>query len=53
LEVKGLTNREAHEEAAGMALEPLFFALNKIAPDAEYCEEWAETGLRVKSEIMR
>jgi len=34
-----MTNKEAHEEVAGMALDPLFFALNKIDPDAEYCEE--------------
>jgi hypothetical protein len=29
-----MTNREAHEEAAGMQLEDLFFVLNGIDPDA-------------------
>jgi hypothetical protein len=31
-----MTNREAHEEAAGMNLDPGFFQLNHIDPDAEY-----------------
>lgn len=31
-----MTNREAYEEAAGMALDPLFFSINRIDPDAEY-----------------
>lgn len=30
-----MTNREAHEEAAGMGLEDMFFRFNKIDPDAE------------------
>ena len=30
------TNREAHEEAAGMGLCPEFFRMNKIDPDAPY-----------------
>ena len=34
-----MTNKEAHEEAAGMALDPLFFILNGIDPNAEYEEE--------------
>jgi hypothetical protein len=31
-----MTNKDAHEEAAGMNLEPLFFKLSDIDPDAEY-----------------
>jgi hypothetical protein len=31
-----MTNKEAHEEAAGMSLDPLFFILNGIDPNAEY-----------------
>jgi hypothetical protein len=34
-----MTNREAHEEAAGMGLDGSFFAINKIDPDAEYVED--------------
>ena len=34
--VENMTNREAHEEAAGMQLEDLFFLRNGIDPDAEY-----------------
>ena len=30
-----MTNRESHEEAAGMGLEPAFFTSNGIDPDAE------------------
>lgn len=33
-----MTNREAHEQAAGMPLEPMFFSRNGIDPDAEYVE---------------
>ena len=33
-----MTNREAHEEAAGMALADMFFKVNRIDPDAEYIE---------------
>lgn len=33
-----MTNREAHEEAAGMNLSDLFFTMSGIDPDAEYCE---------------
>lgn len=33
------TNRQAHEEAAGMALENAFFFINGIDPDAEYKDE--------------
>lgn len=33
-----MTNKEAHEEAAGITLEPLFFIFNKIDPDDEYIE---------------
>ena len=40
-----LTNREAHEKAAGMALEPMFFVFNGIDLDAE-AEEDAETGAK-------
>ena len=36
-----MTNREAHEKAAGMALEPMFFVFNGIDLDAEV-EENAE-----------
>lgn len=32
------TNREAHEEAAGMGLCSEFFTLNRIDPDAPYVE---------------
>lgn len=31
-----MTNREAHEQAAGYNLEPFFFCFNGIDPDAEY-----------------
>ena len=31
-----MTNREAHEDAAGMGLDDLFFRLNDIDPNAEY-----------------
>jgi hypothetical protein len=34
-----MTNREAHEEAAGMGLCNEFFIFNRIDPDAEYKEE--------------
>ena len=37
-----MTNREAHEQAAGMPLEDLFFILNKIDPDAEFKKAAAE-----------
>lgn len=30
-----MTNREAHEEAAGMGLDPLFFTHNGIDPDGD------------------
>lgn len=33
-----MTNREAHEEAAGMPLDDIFFKVNRINPDAEYIE---------------
>jgi hypothetical protein len=36
-----MTNREAHEEAAGMGLDGLFFELNKIDPNAECIEDCA------------
>ena len=48
-----MTNREAHEEAAGMGLDPLFFAHNGIDPDAPakcggcemvYCKEYSNGG---------
>lgn len=31
-----MTNREAHEKAAGMPLDMSFFLVNHIDPDAEY-----------------
>ena len=31
-----MTNREYHEEAAGMALDNLFFIYNDIDPDADF-----------------
>lgn len=34
-----MTNREAHEEAAGMNLDPIFFRINNIDPDADYSDE--------------
>lgn len=34
-----MTNREAHEEAAGMGLDDMFFRFNKIDPDAESSEK--------------
>lgn len=33
-----MTNREAHEKAAGMALDESFFRFNGINPDAECIE---------------
>ena len=36
-----MTNREAHEKAAGMGLDDMFFTFNGIDPDAE-CEEEPE-----------
>lgn len=33
-----MTNREAHEDAAGMNLDDAFFRFNSIDPDAEYVE---------------
>lgn len=36
-----MTNREAHEKAAGMNLDEMFFRFNNIDPDAE-CEEATE-----------
>jgi len=33
-----MTNREAHEEAAGVNLDSRFFEINGIDPDAEYVE---------------
>lgn len=33
-----MTNREAHEAAAGMPLADIFFKVNRIDPDAEYIE---------------
>lgn len=33
-----MTNREAHEKAAGMNLEMAFFTTNGIDPDAEYTD---------------
>lgn len=32
-----MTNKEAHEIAAGIPLEPLFFIINEIDPD-EICD---------------
>lgn len=34
-----MTNREAHEEAAGYNLDDSFFRMNGIDPDAEYIEK--------------
>lgn len=34
-----MTNREAHEKAAGMSLDAIFFSYNNIDPDAEVIEE--------------
>jgi len=44
-----MTNREAHEEAAGMNLDDMFFRLNGIDPDAEYInpEVIYEPGARI------
>lgn len=33
-----MTNREAHEKAAGMNLDPLFFTFNGIDPEAEFTD---------------
>jgi hypothetical protein len=33
-----MTNREAHEEAAGMNLDDMFFKVNGIDPDEEYID---------------
>ena len=38
-----MTNREAHEEAAGMGLDDMFFTFNGIDPDAEYSESCEES----------
>jgi len=35
-----MTNKEAYEEAAGMLLDPMFFILNNIDPDAEFEEHY-------------
>jgi hypothetical protein len=37
-----MTNREAHEEAAGMPLDSSFFAINGIDPNTEYVDVPAE-----------
>ncbi len=37
-----MTNREAHEDAAGMGLDDAFFKFNKIDPDAECIEDEEE-----------
>ena len=37
-EGEAMTNREAHEQAAGMPLDDIFFKVNRIDPDAEYIE---------------
>lgn len=39
-----MTNREIHEEAAGMALDDSFFRFNGIDPDAEYIETDEDKG---------
>jgi hypothetical protein len=36
--VPSLSNRQAHEAAAGMGLDDMFFRINGINPDAEYIE---------------
>jgi hypothetical protein len=38
MEVSIMTNREAHEKAAGMGLDDMFFRMNGIDPDAEATE---------------
>lgn len=35
------TNREVHEEAAGMGLAPQFFTFNKINPDDPYIKSYS------------
>jgi hypothetical protein len=36
---ENMTNREAHEKAADMAIDGMFFAVSNIDPDAEYVGE--------------
>jgi hypothetical protein len=49
-----MTNREAHEEAAGYGLDGLFFMINGIDPDAEYHPEppkrWLNIDMTVPDE---
>jgi hypothetical protein len=37
-EINNMTNREAHEKAAGMGLDDMFFSFNNMDPDAECIE---------------
>ena len=49
-----MTNREAHEEAAGMGLEGSFFAMNNIDPDAEYIDLEEKMGwLRLSEDSLK
>lgn len=47
-----MTNREAHEEAAGMGLEGSFFSMNNIDPDAEYVEMSANDCYKASEESL-
>jgi hypothetical protein len=47
-----MTNREAHEQAAGMALDDMFFQMNGINPDAEYICFWCNTGHRIEFNLI-
>lgn len=41
-DIRERTNRQVHEEAAGMNLDDAFFTFNKIDPDAVHVEEMPE-----------
>jgi len=41
-----MTNKEAHERAAGMSLDPTFFSINNIDPCAEYLPPITEATVR-------
>lgn len=47
-----MTNREAHEEAAGMNLSDSFFAISGIDPNAEYCGPGHNKQITITSKIL-
>lgn len=48
-----MTNREAHEEASGMALDDMFFIHNGIDPDAEVKSSGEELDEHIRSICSR